>query len=85
MLTARFQLRLQAATCRRARPAGRSAALKVVAFKNGDEEQQVQKQEQKQDMLSAKVTFQLPMHGECLAAACFVVLLCHATSSAAGR
>lgn len=60
MLTARFQPRLQSATCCRARTSGRSSVLKVVAFKNGDEEQQVQQQE----VTKTKVTFQLPLHGK---------------------
>jgi hypothetical protein len=59
MLTPRYQPRLQSATCCRARTSGRSALLRVVAFKNGDEDQQ-----QKQQMSKTKVTFQLPLHGE---------------------
>jgi hypothetical protein len=61
MLTARFQPRLQSATCCRARTSGRSAVLRVVAFKNGDGDED---QEQKQQMSKTKVTFQLPLHGE---------------------
>lgn len=59
MLTARFQAaRLQPAMrC----SMQRRGALQVVAFKNGDEEQQ---QVQKQEMSKTKVTFQLPLHGE---------------------
>lgn len=60
MLATRFQPKLQAACTRRARAAGRTATLKVVAFKNGDEEQQAVKQE----VSKAKVTFQLPLHGK---------------------
>lgn len=64
MLTARFQAaRLQPAMrC----SMQRRGALQVVAFKNGDEEQQ---QVQKQEMSKTKVTFQLPLHGEHPAAA----------------
>lgn len=60
MLATRFQPRLQTASARRARPAGRTAALWVVAFKNGDEEQQAVQQA----VSKAKVTFQLPLHGK---------------------
>ena len=68
MLTARFQLRLQAASYRKARP-GRTAVLKVVAFKNGDDDQA-----QQQELSRAKVTFQLPLHGKKL---CTVVADIH--------
>ncbi len=59
MLATRFQPKLQAATsCRRAAPRV-ARPLWVVAFKNGDEEQA-----QQQETAKAKVTFQLPLHGE---------------------
>lgn len=59
MLATRFQPRLQTATGSRAKAAGRTAVVRVVAFKNGDEQQT-----QKQELSKAKVTFQLPLHGE---------------------
>lgn len=54
MLTTRVQPKVYA-TNRRSKAAGRSVALKVVAFKNSDEEVQ--------QVSTAKVTFQIPMHG----------------------
>lgn len=62
MLAARFQPRLQATVSSRRNNTGRRM-LPVVAFKNGDEEQQA--------TANAKVTFQLPLHGKRVGQACF--------------